>query len=186
MRPEPLSIIETYYDPSTPLYRLLITHSQLVAEKALEIALSIDSEYTPNLDLIHEACMLHDIGIFLTHSPQLYCYGDHPYVAHGILGRDLLESYGLFKHALICERHIGAGISARDIREGQLPLPERDMLPLTAEEKIVCLADNFYSKNPGTLKEEKSMDQVRRRLRKHGEWHVKRLNALIDSIGYQG
>ena len=126
----PLAIIETYYAPNTALYELLVLHSRAVADKALFLAnqhpeLAIDCKF------VEEAAMLHDIGIFLTNAPSLGCYGTHRYIEHGYLGADLLRQHGLDKHALVCERHTGTGLSLADIEKQQLPLPHRDMRPVS-------------------------------------------------------
>jgi uncharacterized protein len=55
------------------------------------------------------------------------------------------------KFARICERHTGSGLTAEEIVSGGLPLPERDFLPETLEEKIICLADKFFQ-NPVTCR----------------------------------
>ncbi len=39
--------------------------------------------------------------------------------------------------ARICERHTGAGLTIDDIRRQALPLPLKDLLPETVEEKLV-------------------------------------------------
>ena len=140
---DPVALIQKYYpDDNAPLQYILLRHSADVAEKAAQIA-----ERHPELHLdqrfVYEAAMLHDIGIFRTHAPEIFCLGTEPYIKHGILGRELLDGMGLPRHALVCERHTGAGISAFDIREQQLPLPPRDMLPISIEEKLVCYADKF-------------------------------------------
>ena len=60
-----LQIIEKYYTPGTQLYDLLIKHSSSVAERAIQIA---ESGRAGDVDknLIYEAAMLHDIGIYQT------------------------------------------------------------------------------------------------------------------------
>ena len=139
-------VIEQYYKKDTKAYDILISHGELVAGKALAIARRI-AHLNPDLQFIDEAARLHDIGMFLTRAPQLGCYGQQPYICHGYLGRELLEDYGLAEHALVCERHVGTGISIRDIRNNALPLPERDMRPRSLEEEIICFADKFFSKS---------------------------------------
>ncbi len=62
--------------------------------------------------------MLHDIGIFLTNAPHIGCYGDKPYICHGYLGREILDKEGLPGHAMVCERHVGAGLTVTDIETG--------------------------------------------------------------------
>lgn len=86
----PISIIQKYYDVNSPIYTLLVTHSESVAKKALEIAKNVPQLH-PDVQFIYEAAMLHDIGIFLTDTPNLDCYGDKPYICHGYLGREILE-----------------------------------------------------------------------------------------------
>jgi len=147
------------------LYHLLVTHSRSVAQKALFWA-----RKHPELELDHqfieEATLLHDIGIFLTDAPTLGCYGPHSYIEHGYLGADLLRQHGLDKHALVCERHTGTGLSLDDIKQQHLPLPHRDMRPVSLEEQLICFADNFYSKsNPDT---ELTTQQIRHNLARFG------------------
>src|SRR4030042_5843938 len=141
---DPLKIIEKYYPAGSRAYYLLVHHSKMVTEKALEIAKKL-KRVTPDLIFIEEAAMLHDIGILFTNEPNIGCYGDKPYVCHGYLGRELLEKEGFPKHALICERHIGVGISRKDIEEKNLPLPQREVAPVSIEEQIICYADKFFS-----------------------------------------
>ena len=57
-----------------------------------------------------------------------------------------MRSEGYPRHALVCERHTGAGLSLEDIIAQNLPVPHRDMLPVSMEEQVVCFADKFYSK----------------------------------------
>lgn len=168
-----IAIIEKYYKKDSDLYKILIRHSTDVMNKAVSIAenhpeLGIDVEF------VKEAGMLHDIGIFLTNAPNIYCYGIAPYLAHGYLGRELLEKEGLPKHALVCERHTGAGISLEEIERDKLPLPARDMIPVSIEEKLVCFADCFYSKTH--LGEERSVEKVREGMLKHGAGSVARFD----------
>ncbi|MCF8095928.1 MAG: HDIG domain-containing protein, partial [Desulfobacteraceae bacterium] len=143
----PLDLIRQYYRPGTPAYEVLVRHSELVADAAVEIAGRIP-HLMPDVSFLKEAAMLHDIGILYTRSPEIGCFGRHPYVYHGYLGKNLLEKHGLADHALVCERHVGAGLSAADIANQGLSLPMRDMLPETIEEKIICFADSFFSKSP--------------------------------------
>ena len=60
-----MPVIMTFYEPGTPLTELLLTHSRLVAEKALDCM-----ERHPELDLdaveVARAALLHDIGIIRT------------------------------------------------------------------------------------------------------------------------
>lgn len=165
---DPLKIIEKYYEPDSKAYFFLLQHGRVVARKALEIAQRA-RHLNPDLNFIKEASILHDIGIFLTNAPKIGCFGYYDYVCHGYLGREILEREGLKRHALVCERHVGMGITAEEIRGKGLPLPERDMVPLTIEEKIICFADKFFSKTEDNLTREKPIETVKEIIRDYGE-----------------
>ncbi len=174
-----IALIRKYYPPGSLSFELLIEHSTLVMEKALTIARGI-SCLNPDFTFIREAAMLHDIGILYTHEPRIGCHGDKPYLCHGYLGRKLLEKEGLPRHALVCERHIGTGLSIRDIETQNLPLAKRDMLPQSLEEQIICYADKFFSKRPGRLKMEKPVSVIRKELVKFGIEKVQSFDKLHD------
>jgi uncharacterized protein len=139
----------------------------------------------PDLKFIEEAAMLHDIGIFLTDQPEIGCHGDKPYVCHGYLGREILEREGFPKHGLVCERHIGIGISLKDIDEKNLPLPRRDMVPVSIEEQIICFADKFFSKNPDFLLKEKPLEKIRSYISKFGEEKLSLFDRWLEIFGNQ-
>ena len=122
--------------------------------------------------------MLHDIGILFTDAPDIGCYGSRSYICHGYMGRELLEDEGLPGHALVCERHVCAGLSANDILKHGLPLPARDMLPLTLEEKIICYADKFFSKKTASRHFEKSLEEVRQGIEKYGLCQLQRFDEM--------
>jgi len=122
--------------------------------------------------------MLHDIGICLCDARNIFCEGIKPYLAHGILGASMLREYGLRHHvdmeplARICERHTGSGLTNQQIRQQNLPIPQGDYLPKSMEEKLICLADKFYSKS-GDMKE-KSLDNIICSMKKFGDDSVNR------------
>lgn len=183
MRPgEALDLLARYYDPHSRAYALLKDHGEQVARKALAVARATPGG-NPDLEFVRSAALLHDIGIFLTRSPGLDCHGTEPYVRHGVLGRELLDRLGHPRHALVCERHVGAGISAGDVRRFNLPLPARDMLPVSIEEVIVCYADKFYSKNGNGGSREKSVDEIVAGLRPYGEEQVVRFMSWARMFG---
>ena len=175
---DPLEIIKEYYKPGSRIYGLLVQHSQCVAEKALAVAATV-GHLKPDLTFIHEAAILHDIGIFLTRSPSLGCFGEHPYVCHGVLGRELLEKHGLPRHALVCERHVGTGLTLADIDRQHLPLPRRDMRPVSIEEQIICYADKFFSKDGKDPGQEKSVREVLQKLASYGPEPAARFRSWV-------
>lgn len=138
-------IIEEYYAKGSKLYNILTIHSKHVCNYALEL-LDKHPEYNMNREFVTEAAMLHDVGVFLCNAPDIFCYGMHDYIEHGYLGADMMREKGLYRHALVCERHTGVGISLKTIIEKNYPLPHRDMLPVSMEEKLICYADKFFSK----------------------------------------
>jgi len=172
----PLEIIKTYYDPASKAYHLLVTHSQAVAKKALEIA-ARHRDMTFDLTFVEEAALLHDIGIFLTNAPDIDCHGDKPYICHGYLGSELLQAAGYPRHALVCERHTGSGITLAMIQVYHLPLPKREMTPVSLEEKLICYADKFFSKSR-ELTQEKSIEQIRAGMQKFGTDAANRFEML--------
>lgn len=177
-----LDIIQKYYEPDSKAYHFLVHHSRLVAKKALEIAKN-SIHLNPDLKFIEEAAMLHDIGIFHTNAPKIGCYGYRDYICHGFLGREMLEREGLPMHALVCERHVGVGITTRDIRDNKLPLPERDMAPVSVEEKIICLADKFFSKSEHDLMHEKPLEKVRGIISGYGGEKLRVFNEWAKTFG---
>ena len=170
----PLALIDKYYPENNELKRILVTHSRSVADKALAMARS-HPELELDLQFVEEAAMLHDIGIFLTDAEDIFCFGTHPYICHGYLGAELVRREGFPCHALVCERHTGAGISLQRIEEQSLPVPHREMIPLTLEEQIICFADKFLSKTH--LEREKSVAKARKSIEKHGEEGVVRFDT---------
>lgn len=164
----PAELIRKYYAAQPVAWEILLNHSRSVTRRALKVAHFLNIKETVDLQFIAEAAMLHDIGIIKTNTPDLDCHGEAPYLYHGIAGRALLEKEGLFRHALVCERHIGIGLTAAEIREQNLPLPPRDMLPISLEEQIICYADLFYSKGMKNREREKSPAKVRKSLQRYG------------------
>ena len=168
---EPPALIEKYYEKDSRAYELLVKHSTLVARKALAIV-NAHPELAIDAAFVYEAAMLHDIGVFLTDADDIGCFGDYPYICHGYLGAELLRREGLYRHALVCERHTGAGISLEKIEENGLPLPRRDMRPVSVEERLICYADKFYSKTK--IDHEKPLERIIKGLEKRGKGSVKR------------
>ena len=179
----PVDIIAEYYDPSSKAFEILVRHGKQVAQKALTCAQKV-SALQPEMNFPEKAAMLHDIGILMTNSPGFGCHGRHPYIRHGVLGAQLLTEKGLVDYAQVCERHVGVGISAEDIRRLNLPLPQRDMVPVSIEEQIICYADKFFSKN-GNKPEEKSVEQIVHGLRLYGPDKVQRFQSRVEMFKRQ-
>ena len=168
-------IIDKYCKDNNELRDILVNHSRAVAEKALAIA---DAHPELGLDrqFILEAAMVHDIGIVMTDAPGIKCFGTEPYIRHGVCGAEIMRAEGYPRHARVCERHTGAGLSKAEIEAQNLPLPRVDLLPETLEEKVICYADKFFSKT--RLDREKTIEQAERSVAKHGDEGLKRFKEM--------
>ncbi len=173
----PLELIDAYYPEENQLKNILLVHSRSVAEKALSIARN-HPELKLDETFLYEAAMLHDIGIFQTNAPGISCFGDAPYICHGYLGADLVRNAGFPQHALVCERHTGTGLSLDTIVQRQLPIPHRDMQPISLEEQVVCFADKFFSKSH--LDRERTIEAAQNSLSKFGKAGVERFNYWCE------
>ena len=152
-----IALIDKYYSDSPALKTILLEHSRRVAERCLKIAAAC-SELKLDVRFLEEAALLHDIGIIETDAPGILCRGAAPYICHGYLGAEILRREGFPRHARVCERHTGAGLSAREVAEKGWPIPQQDYLPETLEEQLICYADKFYSKSRPTA--EKTAEQA--------------------------
>ena len=107
-------------------------HSEKVADKAIEIALKIKKAKI-DINLIEIGAILHDIGRVKTHSFK-----------HALIGGKLLKQRGFSdKLARICETHILGGLDKEDAKK--VGLPEKNYLPSSLEEKVICLADKHMA-----------------------------------------
>lgn len=150
-----------------------MVHAQKVASLALEMA-GRHPELQLDLTFVEEAAMLHDIGIFLTDAPRIYCFGNQPYICHGYLGAELLRELGYPQHAAVCERHTGTGLTKEQILREGWPLPARDFLPVSLEEQLICFADKFYSKTK-FLEQTRTLPQVLDSMSKISDEAVKKV-----------
>lgn len=168
----PYEIIAKYYTPESDLYNILVKHSEAVRDKALELAYR-HPELGLDLEFIAEAAMLHDIGILETDAPGIKCFGTHKYIEHGYLGAEMMRIEGYPRHALVCERHTGTGLKLVDIITRDLPVPHRELYPVTLEEQLICYADKFFSKT--RLDSEDSLERVMQKMAKWGDESIEQL-----------
>ena len=91
-----------------------------------------------------------------------------------------MRQEGYPRHALVCEWHTGAGLSLDDIISQKLPVPHRDMLPVSLEEQVVCFADKFYSKTH--LEREKTVEKARKSLSNFGNEGLKRFDRWCEQF----
>lgn len=173
-------IIDKYYPRGSALGVIYNSHCQAVADLACRIISARSLNIPP--DEARAAAMLHDIGIYLTDAAGIGCHGTEPYIRHGILGAALLRNEGADEEiAAVAERHTGAGITADDIKQMSLPIPEGDYMPRTLLERLICYADKFYSKS-GDMKE-KPLEKVRASMLRHSQPTLERFEALHNEFG---
>ena len=154
------TLIDIFYPEDNALRDLLIHHSRQVCEKALDICRR-HPELHLNISLVEAGAWVHDVGIRRCNAPGIGCFGDLPYLLHGIAGGEMLRNYdgplpGDFSRqqlARFCERHTGTGLMRENFLQRKLPVPtildgdERALCPETEEERVVCYADKFFSKS---------------------------------------
>lgn len=162
-------IIDDIYKDNEQAKKVLLVHCYCVAKKALKIIedknLDIDKKF------IFEGSMLHDVGIIGTHAPQIFCYGDKPYMWHGIIGASLLQGTEYSKYASICTNHFGVGLNKEEVIK--LGIGTKAMEPQDINEMLIAYADNFYSKSKvNTLDVELTVPQIIKGLSKFGKEKV--------------
>lgn len=161
---------------------VVAVHGHAVAKLAVAVGRTV-SLSDDECGFIEEAAILHDIGVCKVAAPDIGGLGSHAYIMHGVLGREILEHEGLPRHALVCERHIGVGLTLADIAGQQLPLPSRDMAPRSAAEEIICFADLFFSKKPGRLEQRKTPERVREGLSRFGRDKLQIFDSWMGRFG---
>lgn len=175
-------IIDKYVN-NEELKRLLIAHSRCVGVKALEIAEKKHLESKIDLQFVFDAALLHDIGVVKCDAPGILCFGQLPYICHGVAGGEILKGEGIDeKYVRVCERHTGSGLTAEEISRRGLPLPSKDFLPETTEEKLICYADKFFSKS-GDPTQEKLRERIMASMAKHGPEAIGRFIVLDKEFG---
>jgi tRNA (cytidine56-2'-O)-methyltransferase len=140
----------------------VMMHAKAVAKMAVKIA----EQCGADVELVRTSALLHDIGRTVTHGP-----------GHGLEGAGLLRGLGFPENiVLIVERHVGGGLDAEEAVK--LGLPEREMIPVTLEEKIVCIADKLVEDNNKAPIENEIL-----KLREKGlERAAERVKALYDEL----
>lgn len=159
------AIIDKYYPEGTPLRDIYMRHAMSVADLAERMRAQSAPELDP--EQVRAAAMLHDIGIFLTSAPGIHCTGSEPYISHGPLGAELLRREGAPEWAArVAERHTGVGIPP--------------YLPETRLERLVCLADKFYSKS-GDMRRH-SLPKVEASIARFGPENLTALHRLLKEF----
>ncbi|MEE1927362.1 HD domain-containing protein [Streptomyces sp. TRM 70351] len=131
-------LLHERHAPDPLALALVHTHCEIVARIARQLA-----ERSPvpvDTELVETGALVHDIGVYRLKGAA--------YIRHGIEGYALLRAEGLPEEVCrFASRHTGVGLTRDDIRRQGLPLPPRDYVAETAEERLVMYADKFHSKS---------------------------------------
>ena len=140
----------------------VIRHCKAVRNVAIKIA----KKTKANINLVEAGALLHDIGRSKTHD-----------IRHAIEGVKIAKELGLPDVIInIIRRHVGAGIDSDEAK--QLGLPEKDYIPETLEEKIVCHADSLIDNN----KKQKIEKAIEKALSEGHKEYARRLVTLHKEL----
>ena len=140
----------------------VINHSKCVRDLAVLIAKKANADIK-NVEL---GALLHDIGRSKTNG-----------IKHAIEGVKIAKKYDISSKIIkIIERHIGAGITSENAKK--LGLPQKDYIPITLEEKIVCHADNLIN----NCKKQKIENEIEKALKKNQKEYAIRLIKLHHEL----
>lgn len=167
------------YAPSEAGFNLVFTHCQIVWELAEQC---IKAKALPvDYDLVKAGCLLHDIGAyrFCSESGVL---STKDYIKHGIFGYGILKQEGLSETLCrIASHHTGTGLTKEDVQKQSLPLPVKDYLAESIEERLVMYADKFHTKSmPPKLM---TPNAYREFVKRFGLENVKRFTQFEDEFG---
>ncbi len=166
-REEAVQLLQKYAQ-SKEILDHVYRHSYRVMQMGVDLAMRAAGV---DRDFVATASLLHDIGRF-------YCPpGSGRGIRHGVEGARILREENLPEHAKVAERHIGVGITERDIVQQGLPLPRRDYLPRSREQIIVAYADNLDSRGINT-----EQDVEERLCREVGEGYRQRVREFHRQV----
>jgi len=140
----------------------VIAHSKAVRDISLRIAKKAGAD----LKIVEVGALLHDIGRSRTHG-----------ISHAVEGVKIAKKIGLpIEIIKIIERHIGAGLSRDEAKK--LGLPEKEYIPETLEEKVVCHADNLID----DCKKQRIEFEVEKAVKKGQKEYARRLVKLHKEL----
>lgn len=168
------------YAPNNEVFQEIWQHCLIVKEIA---TWCYDHGSFADLDkqLMQAGCLLHDMGVYRLYDDSGNLDGSN-YIRHGVLGHELLTEEGLDE--VLCRfasHHTGVGITAKEIEQRHLPLPARDYLAETPEERLVMYADKFHSKGPSVFN---SAEWFKKHVaNKFGPEKVRQFEAMVGEFG---
>lgn len=177
-------LLHKKYAQSELILDLVWTHSNIVADIALHLLDKHDFDKTEcPREFVIQAALLMDIGVYMVegyewmpgHQPNT-----KPYIQHGVIGAYILQQEGYSPQVVqVAHSHPGVGVTAQDVRNYGLDLPEADYIPRTQLEKLISYASKFHSKSPAFKKAE----EIKQSLQKYGQDKVKRFEEWEQEFG---
>lgn len=132
------------YAASKKAFLIVFSHCQIIWEIAQQLITK--NKLPVNKSLVKAGAFLHDIGVY-TLVDKNGVFDEANYIKHGIEGYRILKGEGLPKEICrIAERHTGVGLNKKTIIKQKLPLPQKNYLAKTIEERLIMYADKFHSK----------------------------------------
>lgn len=104
-------------------------HCLAVSNMAMHLSEVLTQKFVINIEFLHCASLLHDIGRYVSHDP----------IMHGVEGYKLLKTLNYKEEAFVCASHILYGLPRNEAV--QFGLPAIDFEPKSIEEKLVPLID---------------------------------------------
>ena len=143
----------------------IIQHCKTVAKVSKILAIEFKERGAPvDVGLVVAGALLHDIG-----------RSEVQTVWHGVVGAEILRRDGVEEAVVeIVFRHVGAGISPDEAKA--LGFPDRDYVPRTLEQRIVCFSDKMVD----SVKVRPFDEEVKRFVAKKHD--VPRLVALKEGL----
>jgi len=146
------------------LFDMVWTHSNIVSDIAYQLYEHLPKSVRKqvNSELLINGALIHDIGVYLV---QFEDFQEDPslprYIEHGFVGAKKIRDEGLGGElARFAEAHTGVGLMSSDIQELGIEVPQKDYIPITVEEELVCYADKFHSKYPRFVTYEEAYEGI--------------------------
>ncbi len=162
-------------------FNLIYTHCQIIETTALQL---LDAKPIDGIDreLVRIGCLLHDIGAYDVLEGGRFVEG----IRHGTIGEEILKSEGFPEFIWrFASHHTGVGLTERDVKEQELPVPVMDYTATTNEERLVMYADKFHSKSNPPLEPPYfcTFDWFRSSVQKFGPDKAVTFDALANLFG---
>ncbi|MBI1839180.1 MAG: HD domain-containing protein [Candidatus Colwellbacteria bacterium] len=170
-------LLHSKYAAGKYALELVFSHCQIVWEIAEQLIYR--NKLVLENDLVKDGAFLHDIGAY-RFIDEKGAFDEKNYIKHGIEGYKILKEEGLPEELCrMTERHTGVGIAKEQIIKRSLPLPAKDYIAETIEEKLVMYADKFHSKYPRF----NSFDSYREYAKRFGEGNQEKFTELANMFG---